>query len=59
MQLLVHFVLSAGLLALGLYLFADPGVLSARSRLFRGVVIRIGLVLGLKALDYLFLLRGR
>ncbi len=52
---LAHVVLSGALIALGLYLFDHPRVLSSRTRLFRGTVIWIVLVLSLRAFDYVFL----
>ena len=54
-QDLVHFFLVGALLAVGVYLLGHPKVLSGKSRLFRGVLIWVGLVLGLRVLDYLFL----
>lgn len=54
-QYLPHFVLSGGLIAVGIYLLVHPRVLSSKTSLFRGVVIWIGLVLGLRAIDYFFL----
>jgi hypothetical protein len=54
-QDLLHFVMSGGLIAVGIYLLGHPRVLSSRTRLVRAVVIWLGLVLGLRAIDYLFL----
>ncbi len=50
----LHIVLSSAIIALGLYLFGHPKVMSASTQLIRGVVIWIALVLVLRALDYLF-----
>ncbi len=52
---LLHILLSSALIGLGLYLFGHPKVLSARTRLFRGVFIWAAIIVGLRALDYLFL----
>ncbi|PWJ20267.1 hypothetical protein [Jannaschia seohaensis] len=54
-QSLVHFLMSGALIAIGIYLFDHPKLQNAGSRLFRGVVVWIVLVLGLRALDYAFL----
>jgi len=54
-QNMLHFALAAGLIGLGVYLFDHPHLRSKTSRLVRGVVIWIVLVLGLRALDYMFL----
>jgi hypothetical protein len=54
-QALLHFLLTGALIALGLYLFGHPRLEGAGSRLFRGVVVWIAIILGLGALDYAFL----
>ena len=50
----LHIVLSSAVIALGLFLFGHPKVMSATTQLIRGVVVWIALVLALRALDYLF-----
>jgi hypothetical protein len=52
---LLHFLLTGALIAGGLYLFGHPRLQDAGSRLVRGVVIWIAIILGLSALDYAFL----
>jgi hypothetical protein len=52
---LLHALLSAAAIGLGLYLFGHPHVMSSKTQLIRGVVIWMVLVLALRALDYLFL----
>lgn len=54
-QTLLHALLSAATIGLGLYLFSHPRVLSSRTQLVRGVVIWVAIILALRALDYLFL----
>lgn len=54
-QGVLHFLLSGGLIAIGVYLLDHPHALRSQTRLIRGVVIWIALVLGLRAIDYLFL----
>jgi hypothetical protein len=52
---ILHALIVAAVIALGLYLLDHPKVMSSRTRLMRGVIIWIALVLALRALDYLFL----
>ena len=54
-QGVLHFLVSGGLIALGVYLLDHPHALRSQTRLVRGVVIWIALVLGLRAIDYLFM----
>jgi hypothetical protein len=51
---LLHFLLAAALIAVGLYLFGHPKLQGAGSRLFRAVLVWSAIVLGLSALDYAF-----
>jgi hypothetical protein len=52
---LVHSALTIGVIGLGLYLFGHPLVFKGQSKLVRGVVIWVILVLTLHGLDYAFL----
>ena len=54
-QDLLHFLLTGALIAVGLYLFGHPRLQGTGSRLVRGVVVWIAIILGLGALDYAFL----
>jgi len=52
---ILHALLVGAVIAIGLYLFDHPKVMSSRTRLVQGVVIWIALVLALRGLDYFFL----
>ncbi|MEP2027881.1 MAG: hypothetical protein ABJI96_04120 [Paracoccaceae bacterium] len=52
---LLHSILTIGTIGLGLYLFGHPVVLRNQSKLVRGVVIWVVLVIVLHVLDYAFL----
>ncbi len=51
----LHIFLTTGAIGLGIYLYSHPILLRGQSNLVRGVIIWIGLVLVLRALDYAFL----
>jgi hypothetical protein len=52
---ILHAVIVAALIAVGLYLLEHPKFMSSKTRLVRGVAIWVALVLALRGLDYLFM----
>ncbi len=51
---LLHFLLTLGVIAAGLYLYGNPILLKRQSKLVRGVIIWMALVIALHGLDYIF-----
>lgn len=51
---ILHAILVAGVLAVGIYLFAHSRILPTRRNLVRGVIIWALMVIALHWLDYLF-----
>jgi hypothetical protein len=50
----LHFVLVAAAIAIGIFLLTHPVFMKGKSRLFRGTVIWFVLILILRGLDYAF-----